>query len=493
MRPPGEIFVWDVTTGEIKHRFGQNLPTAMRVQWSANGRLIAVACGPPGSVLVLAAPSLRPLKNLSRQKSRFQAVAFSPDSTMLAASSLDKSVRVWNTGNWQRRFVNHLDAGAEAVTFTADNRGLIVAAEDNLVHVFDTQSGQKQRSLQGHSSALASVAVASGGRTLATGDRTGTVRLWPAEAGYQYRTLSPEGTAAKTVAYSSDGNNLAIGIANGSVQLWNSQTEEMIRSLSGHTGTVRGLAFSSDGSRLISGASDRTARVWDVESGECIQILNGHTAPVEAVTFAPGGEKAATAGFDRDRTIRIWSIESGKELRTLKGHSRFCYEIVYTGQDGRLLASASNDGTVGFWDPEEGTLLNSLGINGAPVNGIASSPDGKLVAAAVGDNSLSGNNDLVAVIDVASQSVLQRLQGHAASVRRVAFSPTGDRLVSADFGSLRIWETQTWSTTLVVPSNHKEILSDLAFRADGQQVATVGERVHLWDAPIKPVTTASSD
>ena len=63
--------------------------------------------------------------------------------------------------------------------------------------------------------------------------------------------------------------------------------------------------------------------------------------------------------------------------------------------DGKLLASADNDGTVGLWNPVTGGPPESMpadigtgNVFGAGVPGVAFSPDDKLLASADGDGTV---------------------------------------------------------------------------------------------------------
>jgi WD40 repeat protein len=110
-------------------------------------------------------------------------------------------------------------------------------------------------------------------------------------------------------------------------------------------------------------------------------------------------------------------------------------QVIAWAKDGKLIATAGRDGRVVLWD---GTTSKELrwgrfvGRDGGPTqfHGLAFSPDGKTLAAAVTLGS-GKSADRILLIDTADLDKLENLFPPVAPVRSVAFSPDGKLLVAA--------------------------------------------------------------
>lgn len=205
-----------------------------------------------------------------------------------------------------------------------------------------------------------------------------------------------------------------------------------------------------------------------------------HTSRAYSVAFSPDGKILASASWDG--TIKLWDTKSGRELRTLAGHGWGIYKAVFS-PDGKRLASASRDGTVKIWEVATGATTGTFVADGLAVKSVAWSPDGRLLTS-------SGNDGVVKLWDAASGQELRALkhawrEGRVGLVNCVLFSPDGKTLASRNWdGTASIWDRSSGAESHILRLvNDFEGIWSLAFSHDGRLVAAAdeGTKVKFWD------------
>jgi WD40 repeat protein/tRNA A-37 threonylcarbamoyl transferase component Bud32 len=167
--------------------------------YSPDGRWLAVKAADDKPVLLLDARTHETVARLQGHEQLVFSVAFSPDSSLLASCSLDRTIRVWQIdGGACQVLRGHTDV-VYAVAFHPDGRRLASAGRDRAVCLWDLKRGEEVARLPGHTNYIWSLAFSPDGATLASGSGDFTVRVWDTaqlKARYQARreaeTLRPE-------------------------------------------------------------------------------------------------------------------------------------------------------------------------------------------------------------------------------------------------------------------------------------------------------------
>ncbi|MGW2178115.1 WD40 repeat domain-containing serine/threonine protein kinase [Streptomyces sp. NPDC001732] len=279
---------------------------ALEVGFSPDGSILA-AGGNTAPVLRWNPRTGERIGRPLRQVGNVYNVAFSPDGTMLAASTLqyDGSVRVWNpkTG---KLISECADPEVVAVAFHPDSTVLATANQDTgVVSLWNPRSGDRIRTVNGD---ITSLAFSPDGTMLAAGSREGSLLLWNPKTGERIgEPLDGHGDAIRNVRFSPDGTTLAGASDDGPVRLWDVETRtEIGAALTAHGESASGLAFSPDGDTLATAGHDGTVRLWNPETGEQIGDPLHHDGSVSDVAFSPDGTTLATAS-DGD-TVALWRL-----------------------------------------------------------------------------------------------------------------------------------------------------------------------------------------
>ncbi|MBI4784579.1 MAG: pentapeptide repeat-containing protein [Oscillatoriophycideae cyanobacterium NC_groundwater_1537_Pr4_S-0.65um_50_18] len=261
---------------------------------------------------------LHPYKTFSspaHQISALSNVSFSPDAQLLAINRHDEAIAV---GHIQTGHLDQWTAHSESiwtVLFSPGGKILASSSYDCTVRLWDVETHHCLRVLRGHESGILAIAFDPSGQWLASGSFDDTIRVWDVQTGECLRVLQEQTGAIFALAFDSSGQRLVSGGHDQTIRVWDVQTGTCLKLLQGHSGVVWTLAISSDGRILASGSDDQTIRLWDVQTGRCLQTLGEHTSWVTSVLFSSNGQILISGSYDR--TIKLWDVKTGRCINTL--------------------------------------------------------------------------------------------------------------------------------------------------------------------------------
>lgn len=292
--------------------------------------------------------------------------------------------------SYQGRLLGGNHTGVNSVAFSPDGKTLASGHDDGTIAVWDTGTGKKLSALGGYQApmfpagspaqgAINSVAFSPDGKLLASGSRDSQVNVWDTATWLKLRTLKGVDKAINSVAFSPDGRTLAGAGNDAAISLWDTEAWEKKKELRGHADLINSVVFSKDGKFLASGSKDRTIIIWDASTGDRVNLLDGRSRAVESIDFSPDGKMLASGG--NYPNILLWDLSQQKTLPILVStmqRSRIL-SLKYFA-DGKTLISAYQNGRIDIWEMNVNPGKTQLSYRGQPVNSVALSGDGKMIA-----------------------------------------------------------------------------------------------------------------
>ena len=510
----GIITIWKMRTGERVAEMKHGAP-AQALNWSSDGQRLASG-GSDGLIRIWDAKSGQEQRSLLASATVL-AVAFSPDDQTIAVGTEGKDTQlldgatgaVTRTLRIQGGHVHRLKFSPDGRKLALSNRTFGGYGRDNRVWSLE-EEGSLDLSSGADSLAFD---FSSDSRQLFVADATGMIRLWDLDRRVEVERFSAHEGVVSSIKLL-DRRILSAG-GDGMIKIWQPRPPSVV-DLEGYPASLRTLAFSPDSRWLVSAGLDRRVFVWDVRGGHRSGVYSNHLDGATAVAISPDGRVATASHGRMDPAVHVWNPATRETVwNTSLAPATGAFWLAYS-PDGRRLYAASQTDTVTALDAATGQRLNTITGLENVVDGLAVSPDGRLLAIchkvklsvwfADGSRELwqtaanpercaafspdgkwiaTGDKDgAVSLWEVASAGrVRHRLRGHAASVSGVGFHPDGSRLVSCGFdGQVKVWDWKAGAELLTLPLPGHGMAWHAIFSPDGKTIAAAGGNgiVTLW-------------
>jgi WD40 repeat protein len=291
-----------------------------------------------------------------------------------------------------------------------------------------------------------------------------------AEVEPQLLVIEAHRGGAYVANFSPDGRWLATA-GDDNAAIWDAATGARRHVLEGHRGAVFAAEWSPDGRRLVTAGLDGVIRVWDPQDGRLVAGLEGHRGYVPGVRFSPDG--AQLVSWDLMGGVRSWDVATGVERFAIAAHKGRIAQVQFD-RSGTWLLSTGRDGQGKVWSAATGALsCSGEGAEGMVSGGF--SPDGSRF--------VTGSNDsVVEVHDTADCKLRLRFRVASGELTVARFDPSGQRILTAGFDALRLWDASTGELLHSLQEN--AAIQTAAFSGDGDRVVTGGyeRQLRMWNA-----------
>ena len=232
------VRLWDVATGTHKKTLKMHTEKVEATLFSLDGETF-VSGDIAGTIQLWEAATGKHKQTLKRHTSGVSSMAFTRDGHTLAVGSVDGTIYLWDTdtGQHKQTFTGHADAVA-SIVFNSDGLNFASTSEDGTVRLWDTDTGEQKKTLTAYKGTGWCVSFYTDGWMLASrfeDDNTHgnaywprntywpqskNVELWDLATGQRLKSLKGHTGDVVSILFSTDGRTLASGSDDGTILLW---------------------------------------------------------------------------------------------------------------------------------------------------------------------------------------------------------------------------------------------------------------------------------
>lgn len=288
--------------------------------------------------------SFSEVSSIRKSNSKVVCCHFSSDGKYLASAGHDKKVILWNVETFQTESTpeehTHLITD---VRFRPNTTQLATSSFDTTVRLWDAaQPSSSLVSYPGHTSQVMSLDFHPKKNDLfCSCDSNSEIRFWSINQ-YSCTRVSKGGIAQ--VRFQPRIGQLLAAAANNVVSVFDVEADRQTYLLKGHPSEVHSLSWDTNGDYLASVCRD-SVRVWRLSSGECVHELNSSGNKFHSCVFHPTYPSLLVIGCYQ--SLELWNMVENKCL-TVTAHECVISALAQSPVTG-MIASTSHDKSVKIW------------------------------------------------------------------------------------------------------------------------------------------------
>jgi serine/threonine protein kinase/WD40 repeat protein len=498
----GNLSLWDTTTWQrvasvTNLSFDDGLPQA--IAFSPDETILVAATGHSlagfGQLRCFRVPSLEPMVMPPNAAAHESCVVFAPNGHEFFTGDWNGDVRAWDARTLreleERRRPGLHRTWIGAMAFLPGTTNLLSVGGDRCLHIWEPYGHAPIVTLRGHTREIEGLAITRDGRTAYTVS-SGTIKQWAPLATRHSDTLPVTGSSIHLAGLSADSQTMAV-ISDGALVLTKLANENQVAAETrpGITGlpTFQNPIGFSSGTAVVSPDLAWLAVARANSPLELCDIAR-HTRqafgePLGALIHASFSPDSRLLAFQRGTNTVLLEVSSRRELASIPGWADWSPPFMFAAQTNLL--SIARHRRVLLWDTGLQRQIKEVVVtHPSPPVSFALSANGQQLAIGYTDDTFTLHDTRTGL------QLGEPVPAHLSGVLLLCFSTDGRTLVSTTQRSLKFWNLATRRE--LAAFDFPGMLTALAFTPDGNNlVAGTDGLFYIWRAlPLSQIAQSPS-
>ncbi|WJX11062.1 hypothetical protein P8452_01716 [Trifolium repens] len=288
--------------------------------------------------------SFSEVSSIRKSNGKVVCCHFSSDGKLLASAGHDKKVVLWNMETLQTQSTpEEHTAIITDVRFRPNSTQLATSSFDTTVRLWDAaETSFSLQAYSGHTSHVASLDFHPKKNDIfCSCDDNNEIRLWNIS---QYSCTRVFKGGSTQVRFQPRSGHLLAAASGNVVSVFDVETDRQMHSLQGHSAEVHCVCWDTNGDYLAS-VSQESVKVWSLASGDCIHELTSSGNMFQSCVFHPNYSNLLVIGGYQ--SLELWNMAENKCM-TIPAHEGVISAVAQSPVTG-MVASASHDKSVKIW------------------------------------------------------------------------------------------------------------------------------------------------
>ena len=422
------------------------------------------------------------------------SLRFSPDESVFATCSTDKTVRLWNQQTYKTEGEVLLHkAEVWNGEFSPDQSRFATLTSDGSVGVWSTKTKTLTHDYVKHNSPLALTAFSKDGKSVYAGLTDGKIHKWSIAEGARLPVLISHEEPLVELAVDPKGELILSSAEDGKIRVWNPQNYTMVREIVASTNNVTGgdvwqMDFNREGTRLGTFQKDSplnalSFRLWSWPDADPIAFYQ-FPVKVEGTAFSPDGKTIAYSNAENFEFI-IYDVIALKTLHVNRDHGDRIFNIGYS-LDGKYVATASFDGNARVYTANDlNQICDPLPFGFSYGSHVSFSSDSKYL---VTRTNVGRDENFLVIWEIATGKEKHRFE-HSSGIMNHHFSSDGKRFFTCGKDNVtKMWSLEDGKLISVFKQS-EYVLSVEELPGNPSRIITVDQvgSARIWDIKLGKV------